>query len=142
MVNDTKQYGLNISRIVDVAEKSGELIMEIYSQADFGTMQKDDFSPLTRADISSHVFIKENLEEFNPRLPVLSEESIPPSYKDRRSLEAYWLIDPLDGTKEFTKKIGEFTVNIALIVNGISVLGVVHAPVLNVTYYASNRDIL
>ena len=111
--------------------------MEIYLQNDFKTTYKEDYSPLTLADIASHKLIKENLKFLKPQLPILSEESKNLSYENRRSWESYWLIDPLDGTKEFIKKNGEFTVNIALIVHTMPVLGVVHAPSPNVTYYAS-----
>jgi 3'(2'), 5'-bisphosphate nucleotidase len=113
--------------------------MEIYSKNNFNTTYKDDYSPLTLADITSHKLIEENLKVLRPKIPILSEESREISYEDRRSWEAYWLIDPLDGTKEFIKKNGEFTVNIALVVHSMPILGVVHAPSLNITYYAFKK---
>jgi 3'(2'), 5'-bisphosphate nucleotidase len=136
-MDSIRQFSSNISRIIDIAEKAGKAIMEIYSQNDFSTTYKDDNSPLTRADIASNKVIKESLEALEPKLPILSEEAKDISYEDRRSWKSYWLIDPLDGTKEFIKKNGEFTVNIALVVNAMPFLGVVHAPSFSVTYYAS-----
>lgn len=108
MVDNTKLFSSNISRIIDIAEKAGKAIMEIYSQNNFSTTYKDDYSPLPLADIASHKLIEENLKVLRPKLPILSEESRDISYEDRRSWEAYRLIDPLDGTKEFIKKNGEW----------------------------------
>ena len=96
--------------------------------------QKADSTPLTAADRAAHQVIAEGLSRVSPRLPLLSEESPPESVRDRRSWSRYWLVDPLDGTKEFLKRSGEFTVNIALVEDRAPVLGVVHAPVLAVTY--------
>jgi 3'(2'), 5'-bisphosphate nucleotidase len=136
MMDNTNLFSSNISQIIDIAEKAGNSIMEIYSQDNFSTTYKDDYSPLTLADITSHKLIEENLKGLRPKIPILSEESSNISYEDRCSWEAYWLIDPLDGTKEFINKNGEFTVNIALVVNAMPILGVVHAPSLDITYYA------
>jgi 3'(2'), 5'-bisphosphate nucleotidase len=91
------------------------------------------------ADIASHHVIVAGLSEFAPEIPVLSEESCDISYVERRQWSRFWLIDPLDGTKEFIRRNGEFTVNIALIENGTPILGVVYAPVLNVCYYGSKE---
>ena len=95
---------------------------------------KDDESPLTRADLASNNAIVSGLESLTPKLPIISEEAGLPDFAERSSWSSYWLIDPLDGTKEFVKRNGEFTVNIALIENGAPTFGVVHVPVQNVTY--------
>ncbi len=125
-------------QIVSLAERAGEAIMAVYSQDHFGTTFKSDHSPLTHADLAAHHLIIEGLEELTPELPALSEESRAISYESRQEWEAYWLIDPLDGTKEFIKRNNEFTVNIALVEKGKSTLGVVHAPALDWTYYATH----
>jgi len=96
---------------------------------------KDDQSPLTQADLASHVMIRDALAELAPEIPLLSEESAGIPFEVRRTWDQYWLVDPLDGTKEFINRNGEFTVNIALISNGRPVLGVVHVPVRSRTYY-------
>lgn len=110
--------------------------MAIYAQADHGTTLKADHSPLTEADTASHHLISEGLKQLTSDLPLLSEESEAPPYSERSSWASYWLIDPLDGTKEFINRTGEFSVNIALIERNHPILGVVHLPSLGVTYYA------
>jgi len=121
-------------QIVDVAKKAGDAIMEVYKR-DFEIYEKSDNSPLTEADLASHKVIYERLKGMTPDLPVLSEESPKEEIKDRMSWQTYWLIDPLDGTKEFIKKNGEFTVNIALVHQNETIFGVVDAPALKVTYW-------
>ena len=106
--------------------------MTIYAK-DFGIYEKDDKSPLTEADLAAHKIIVAGLEAISD-LPILSEESADIDWSTRQSWSKYWLVDPLDGTKEFIKKNGEFTVNIALIDDGKPVLGVVYAPALNKSY--------
>ena len=123
--------------VVAIAESAGEAVMEVYAGADLGTRYKEDDSPLTRADLASHRLIKARLEALTPRVPVLSEESKAVPYDERRAWSLFWLVDPLDGTKEFVKRNGEFTVNVALIHEGEPVLGVVHAPALGSTYWAA-----
>jgi 3'(2'), 5'-bisphosphate nucleotidase len=123
--------------IITIALAAGEKIMEIYEKADFGVDMKTDNSPLTLADLASHEHILASLSKLTPELPVLSEESKATPYKERSTWSTFWLVDPLDGTKEFIKRNGEFTVNIALIEEGRPVLGVVHTPALGVTYYAA-----
>ena len=120
--------------VVDIAVAAGAAIMEIYSQ-DFAVEHKDDRSPLTAADLASHHLIVDGLQRLTPELPVLSEESASAAWEERRAWARYWLVDPLDGTREFVKKNGEFTVNIALIENGESVFGVVYAPALEELHY-------
>lgn len=110
--------------------------MEIYPECDPGITRKEDYSPVTRADMISNQLITEHLRMLTPELPVLSEESGIIPHQERRFWDRYWLVDPLDGTKEFIKRNGEFTVNIALIEKNIPILGVVHAPFNGITYYA------
>jgi 3'(2'), 5'-bisphosphate nucleotidase len=124
-----------LKKVEGIAREAGAAIMEIYAQ-DISVWEKDDKSPLTEADAAAHEVIIRRLEQLPPVLPILSEEAIG-DFSGVDSSGRYWLVDPLDGTKEFIKRNGEFTVNIALIDNGRSILGVVYAPVLNVTYLAA-----
>jgi 3'(2'), 5'-bisphosphate nucleotidase len=126
---------VNIDEVVDIAYKAGDIIMSIYSK-DFDVEYKDDSSPLTIADIKSNEIICENLKQLYPQIPILSEENKEIKFQDRKDWKYYWCIDPIDGTKEFVSKNGEFTVNIALIENNIPVLGVVYAPVIDKMYSA------
>ncbi|WP_371195538.1 3'(2'),5'-bisphosphate nucleotidase CysQ [Glaciecola sp. SC05] len=121
-----------VDDVVKISQEAGERILEIYKK-DVAIYEKNDASPLTEADLAAHLHILESLNKISD-LPVLSEESADISWNTRKSWNRYWLVDPLDGTKEFIKKNGEFTVNIALIEYGEPTLGVVHAPVLGTTY--------
>ncbi len=121
--------------VVEIAREAGEKIMQVY-EGDFDVAHKDDRSPLTEADLASHRHIEAALERLTPDIPVLSEESDDIDYEIRRHWQTYWLIDPLDGTREFVKRNGEFTVNIALIHQHRSVMGVVYAPVTEDSFYA------
>jgi 3'(2'), 5'-bisphosphate nucleotidase len=123
--------------IVALAHQAGEAIMAVYRSGDAGATSKADDSPLTLADLASHRAIVAGLKELTPDLPVLSEEAADIPYAERKLWTRYWLVDPLDGTKEFIKRNGEFTVNIALVENGEPVIGVVCAPVLEVCYSAA-----
>jgi 3'(2'), 5'-bisphosphate nucleotidase len=125
-----------LPQILSVSERAGAAILEVYGQKDFGTTYKENHSPLTRADMAAHHLIVSELSKIEPRLPVLSEESKDVPYEERRGWTRFWLVDPLDGTKEFIKRNDEFTVNIALIDGSAPVLGVLHAPALGETYYA------
>jgi len=116
-----------------IAIEAGKAILEIYGQ-DFEVVQKEDQSPLTQADLASHRIIRDSLAALTPDIPLLSEESAAIDFDTRRGWRRYWLVDPLDGTKEFVNRNGEFTVNIALVVDHDAVLGVVHVPVSGVTY--------
>jgi 3'(2'), 5'-bisphosphate nucleotidase len=120
--------------LLELARKAGEAILEIYN-TDFEVTDKSDDSPLTAADLASHRLIVSTLQELTPEIPVLSEESAKIPYPTRRGWRRYWLIDPLDGTREFIKRNGEFTVNIALIEDQDPVLGVIYAPVIDKLYY-------
>lgn len=125
---------IDIEAIVAVAIDAGKKILKVYQMDDFGKRKKLDNSPLTEADIASHNLITRQLQKLTPDIPILSEESADISWDVRKEWGCYWLIDPLDGTKEFIKRNGEFTVNIALVDNHEPVMGVVHAPVLDVTW--------
>lgn len=128
---------INIQDIIKLAEQAGEAIMKIYS-VDFSVEYKDDKSPLTDADRAANAIIIDGLKSTG--IPVLSEEGKAIPYQDRKNWTLFWLVDPLDGTKEFIKKNGEFTVNIALIENGHPVMGVVYAPAMGITYYGSKSE--
>lgn len=125
--------------MVGIARQAGKAILEIYD-SDFEVIRKADGSPLTLADQNANAIIERSLEALEPQLPIVSEESRRPVAAVRNEWRRYWLVDPLDGTKEFTKRNGEFTVNIALIDDGAPVAGVVHVPVSNTTYFASEAE--
>jgi len=122
-----------LPEIKEIAVRAGKAILEIYAQ-DFEVITKDDSSPLTQADLASHRIIRDELARLTPEIPLLSEESADIPFDVRASWDEYWLIDPLDGTREFVNRNGEFTVNIALIRGSEPVLGVVYVPVTGVTY--------
>lgn len=128
---------IQVAKIVSIAKFAGKAILNIYYDADFSQVVdfKSDNSPLTLADKAAHEVIVEALAKAYPDIPIISEEGEEISYEQRKDYQRFWLVDPLDGTKEFIKRNGEFTVNIALIDNGVPVLGVVHVPVVDVTYY-------
>lgn len=125
--------GQCLPEIKEIAVRAGKAILEIYAQ-DFEVITKDDSSPLTQADLASHRIIRDELARLTPEIPLLSEESADIPFDVRANWDEYWLIDPLDGTKEFINRNGEFTVNIALIRGSEPVLGVVYVPVTGVTY--------
>jgi 3'(2'), 5'-bisphosphate nucleotidase len=126
-----------LAEVTVLAVRAGRAIMEVYEQTNPGTTYKADDSPLTRADLAAHHLLLKGLGQLTPHLPMLSEESAVIAYDKRHTWDRYWLIDPLDGTKEFLKRRNEFTVNVAMIERGVPVLGVVHAPALDVTYAAA-----
>lgn len=129
---------ININKLTNIAITAGEHILEIYqSFADNQNIEyKSDHSPLTLADTGSNNIICEFLSKNYPDIPVISEENKEIPYPVRKNFTQFWLIDPLDGTKEFISRNGEFTVNIALIHNESPVLGIVYAPYLNQLFYA------
>lgn len=127
-----------INQINKIAIDAGKKIMAVY-EMDFTVYNKKDESPLTEADLASHHHIINELAALNAGFPILSEESADIDWSERQSWQTYWLIDPLDGTKEFIKKNGEFTVNIALIHDNQPVLGVVYAPVTDILYFATTE---
>ena len=126
--------------IIKIAKSAGAAVLQIYEEEDFGVETKADNSPLTEADLAAHEIIISGLNELAPGVPILSEESEDIPYATRKKWQRYFLVDPLDGTKEFISRNGEFTVNIALIEEGIPVLGVVFVPVRDVTYAGQQLD--
>ena len=130
---------INIENLKNIALKAGEAIMQIYIK-DFSIEYKDDKSPLTEADLKSNELICSELNRLYDNIPIMSEENKKVSYDIRKNWEYYFCIDPIDGTKEFIKKNGEFTVNIALIHNKTPILGVVYAPALNKLYWADGKN--
>ena len=129
-----------LPQLMQIAEEAGRVILDIYEQGPLAQVNyKQDSSPLTAADMASHRLILSSLERLTPQIPVLSEESSPGEISGRQQWSRYWLIDPLDGTKEFIKRNGEFTVNIALIENHQPSLGVVYAPALKTVYAGCSR---
>ena len=122
-------------QVLALAKRAGDAIMQVYA-GEFSVTAKDDLTPLTEADLAVHRVIEQGLNALRPDWPVLSEEGADVPFEVRRGWTRYWLVDPLDGTREFVKRNGEFSVNIALIDGHEAVLGVVHAPALGVTYAA------
>ncbi len=130
---------INIQDIVTIAKEAGDAIMQVYKQ-NFEVEYKQDSSPLTLADKKANDIIETGLNQLSVNFPILSEEGRSIPYEDRKHWEYFWLVDPLDGTKEFVKKNDEFTVNIALIYKDTPVLGVVYAPALDMCYWAKQDE--
>ena len=130
---------IDIQDVVIIAKEAGNAIMQVYKQ-DFEVEYKKDSSPLTLADKKANDIIEDGLNKLPVSFPILSEEGKEIPYRDRKHWEYFWLVDPLDGTKEFVKKNGEFTVNIALIYKDTPVLGVVYAPALDACYWAKQDE--
>jgi len=122
-----------VKRITQIVEEAGAEILKVY-ETDFEIQTKSDESPLTQADLAAHQVILAGLQSLTPEIPIISEESAPPSFAQRSQWKRYWLVDPLDGTKEFVNRNGEFTVNIALIDGHDAVFGVVGVPVQKKVY--------
>lgn len=135
--SDSMKISMNTVR--EIAHAAATEILKVYN-TDFSVEHKDDRSPLTAADMAAHKTIMTGLKKLTPEIPILSEESSEVSFETRSSWSRYWLVDPLDGTREFIKRNGEFTVNIALIDNHEPVIGVVHVPVSGICYFASRAD--
>jgi len=130
---------INIQDIITIAKEAGDAIMQVYKQ-NFEVEYKQDNSPLTLADKKANDIIETGLKQLSVNFPILSEEGKSIPYEDRKYWEYFWLVDPLDGTKEFVKKNDEFTVNIALIYKDTPVLGVVYAPALDVCYWSKQDE--
>ena len=134
-IENDKLAGL-LEPVAELAQQAGEKILVVYNSDEFSVEEKADKSPLTAADLASHHAIVDGLTALTPDIPILSEESASLPYTERSTWQTYWLVDPLDGTREFIKRNGEFTVNIALIEDGVPVLSVVYVPVTGVSYLA------
>lgn len=119
-----------------IARRAGGRILEVYD-GEYEIHEKSDNTPLTSADLAANDLIVQALEELEFQAPILTEESASVPFDERRTWETYWLVDPLDGTREFIRRSDEFSVNIALIEHGEPVVGVVYAPVLRIGYYAA-----
>ena len=124
---------------ITLAREAGARILQVY-KTDFEVNKKIDHSPVTEADIAAHDVINNGLQQLTPELPILSEEGRLVAFEERKTWQQFWLIDPLDGTREFVKRNDEFAVNIALIDNHMPVLGVVYAPVTDHMYFASRKN--
>ena len=127
-----------LDNLVDISRLAGDEILDVYNGMINVTL-KDDLSPLTDADRRSNTVITDRLSQLYPDIPILSEEGQEINYSDRKGWNLFWLIDPLDGTKEFIKRNGEFTVNIALIEDGQPIAGVVYAPTKDTFWYGSRE---
>jgi 3'(2'), 5'-bisphosphate nucleotidase len=125
-----------LPRVATLAREAGGAVMQVYSEVNPAVDYKRDNSPLTQADMASHHMIVEGLTRLTPDWPVLSEESQEVPFERRTSWHSYWLVDPLDGTREFLRRNGEFTINIALMEDRQPVLGVVYAPAIGKLYSA------
>jgi 3'(2'), 5'-bisphosphate nucleotidase len=130
---------IDIDQILKIAEDAGKSTLDIYER-EFTIEEKEDRSPVTEADKKSNEIILSALTQFYPEIPYISEETKQMPYEQRKDWKHFWLIDPLDGTKEFIKKNGEFTINIALIEGQKPVLGVIYVPVKEVFYYAQRGE--
>ena len=125
--------------LIMLCRSTGNRITEIYN-GKFEIERKSDMTPVTCADMAAHCAITAGLEMLLPNIPILSEEDADIPFEERRQWQRYWLIDPIDGTREFINRTGEFTINIALIDNNQPILGIVYAPVIEVCYYASRGN--
>ena len=125
-----------LESVIDIAVKAGKATLEFYHEG-VDVSLKDDQSPITEADLASHRIIARGIKKLDPQTPLISEEGDIPDYDVRKDWTKFWIVDPLDGTKEFIKRNGEYTINIALIEDGVPVMGVVYAPIREVLYYAS-----
>lgn len=132
---------INIDNILKIAQEAGNRIIHIYENEDFESTVdfKSDESPLTIADKAANEVIVAELTHQFPTIPVMSEEEKENPYEERKAWTTFWCVDPLDGTKEFIKRNGQFTVNIALIEDGYPTLGVIYAPVLDIMYYSDGE---
>ena len=131
---------VSIATLSDIARRAGRAVMEVYDGGDISVITKDDDSPLTRADTASHAVIVRELGEAYPDIPIISEEGkdVPPAV--RRKWRLFFLVDPLDGTKEFIRRNGEFTVNIALVRERLPIAGVVFAPAIDLLYAGTEGE--
>lgn len=125
-----------IQSVCNIAKKAGDAILDVYNSDDLGIASKSDDSPLTKADQAANDIIVAELQKLTPNIPIISEEMKNVDYTVRSLYEYFWMVDPLDGTKEFIKRNGEFTVNIALIHHQRSIAGVVYIPVSDICYSA------
>lgn len=126
-----------INSVINIVKKAGSKILEIYTSGDYNLTNKNDGSPLTLADLASDKIIIEELQKISD-LPILTEENYV-DYDIRKNWEKFWIVDPLDGTKDFMEKNHQFTINIALIEKNVPILGVIYAPALDLIYWAEKN---
>jgi 3'(2'), 5'-bisphosphate nucleotidase len=128
----------SVPHIIELLQRAGSIIMDIYALGESGAQVewKSDNSPLTLADRESHEFLVQQLANIDSQIPIMSEESLQTDFELRRNWPRYWCLDPLDGTKEFIKRNGQFTINLALIEHSVPLLGFIHVPVTGYTYWA------
>lgn len=139
LANKELRVNALLTSIHEIALDAGQAIMERY-HSDVNVQEKADSSPVTEADLAANDVIIGRLSELTPDIPILSEESALTPWQERQHWDRFWLVDPLDGTKEFLRRNGEFTVNIALIENGKPVLSVVYAPALEKSWLADGKS--
>ena len=130
---------IELNDLIEIIYKAGEKVMEIYQSSDFEIKYKNDDSPLTIADQVSNDIICNSLHTLYPQIPILSEEGAEIPFSKRKKWQSLWVIDPIDGTKEFIKKNGEFTLNIALIEKNNPTVGLVYAPCIKKLWYGSDQ---
>ncbi len=138
----TSSLTINIQGLLNIIQEAGTEVLNIYNSDDenWEVSAKDDNSPLTKADRAANDLICQKLKEQYPDIPIISEENKEIDYEDRKGYELFWLIDPLDGTKEFLKRNGEFTINLALVQKDKPVAGIVYAPALGRMYYGAKEE--
>jgi len=129
-----------LARLKQIAIDAGTAILSVYQRDDFEIQRKGDDSPLTAADLAAHKIIQQGLQALTPDIPQLSEEAADIPFETRQGWQRYWCIDPLDGTKEFINRNGEFTVNIALIDNHRSIFGMIYVPVTDELYWGGDGE--
>ncbi|MFT5450647.1 MAG: 3'(2'), 5'-bisphosphate nucleotidase [Enterobacterales bacterium] len=141
IINSNDYFALKVvmEKVVEIANLAAQQIIDVYLDDDFDVQIKNDKSPVTQADLLAHDLIVEQLKALSGDTPVVSEEDTSDLWHQRKDWPLYWLIDPLDGTKEFVDKNGEFTVNIALVSQGHPIMGIVQAPVLDTVYFAAKN---
>ena len=127
--------GVTVRQLQEITLQAGRVILDIYHSNDHGICYKNDLSPVTRADIASHTLLHGALNKLTPDIPVLSEEGNPVPFKQRKKWHTLWLVDPLDGTREFIRGSGEFTVNIGLVLQNRPVFGLVYTPLSGIFYF-------
>lgn len=126
-----------INLMIEASLEAGGAIMDIYNQEDLGIESKSDESPLTKADLAANKILCDALRLISPDIPIISEENEDLPYEERQDWEYCWIVDPLDGTKEFIKRNGEFTTNVALVRNGVPIAGVIYAPAIKEMFWAT-----
>ncbi|MEK4426771.1 3'(2'),5'-bisphosphate nucleotidase CysQ [Solibacillus sp. FSL K6-1523] len=131
-------HKIKVLDVIKIALEAGKHILDVYHSNNVTVEYKNDASPVTIADKKSHNYICQQLSKHYPNIPLISEEGDLPNYEQRQQWHTAWFIDPLDGTKEFIKRNGEFTVNIALVEKGIPILGVIYSPAQDLMYFASS----